>query len=370
VSESPIARRIADEIRRDGPMPFAAFMEHALYAEPGGYYNRERAPIGPEGDFHTASDVGAAFGRALARQLVEIDDAIGPLDPLDVVELGCGRGLLARDMIDALQDSDPDRAARLRYTMVDRSPAMRDRALARAPEARAVAPDGLEAGRRGLVLAVELFDALPVHRLRRRDGELVELHVGLDDDGGLVEIEAPCTEAARALAERYGAAAREGEAAEVAAGVEASIEAIDRCLDKGVVVIVDYGDRAERLYGTRPAGTLLAYRGHRTNQDYLAHVGEQDLTAHVNFSAVEDAARARGFELLGLTTQDRFLIGNGLLEAFEQQEGAARNDPRRVKERLQALQLIHPDGMGRAFKVLVLAKGCSPRLRGLSDPFA
>ena len=88
MSPSPLARRIADEIRREGPLPFAAFMERALYDPADGYYNRDPVPIGPEVDFHTASDVGSAFGRALARQLAEIDRSIGPLDPLEVVELG------------------------------------------------------------------------------------------------------------------------------------------------------------------------------------------------------------------------------------------------------------------------------------------
>ena len=366
---TPLAQRIAQEIRRDGPLTFAAFMERALYDPDGGYYNRDRPPIGPGGDYHTASDVGHGFGKALARQLAEIERRIGPLDPFDVIEQGAGRGLLARDLVDAVGEMEAGLAPRLRYTMVDRSPAMRSRAQASVPEARTLAPEELGSGHRGVVLAVEMFDALPVHRVRRREGALVELHVGVDD-GALVEVEGRCTPAARELAERYGAAAGEGDEAEVAPLVEQGLDAIDRCLDFGVVLIVDYGARADELYGPgRPAGTMLAYRGHRTHQDYLAYVGEQDLTAHVNFSALEDGARRRGLAVLGLTTQDRFLIANGLLETFDD-EPSARHDPRRVKQRLQALQLIHPDGMGRSFKVLALAKGCAPQLDGLRDPFA
>jgi len=368
--QTPLAERIAGEIRRDGPMSFARFMERALYDTEHGYYTRGGG-VGPQGDFHTASDVGRGFGGAFARQIVEIDRLAGPFDPFDIVEPGCGRGLLARDVLDALVELDGDLASRVRYWLVDRSPAMLEEARRLVPEARVLSPERLGTGHRGCVIAVELFDALPVHRVRRRESGLVELFVGLDDDGALVEVERPCTDEARVLAERHGAAAVVGSEAEVAPGVEGALAAIDRCLEVGVVLVVDYGESAERLYGaSRPQGSLLAYRGHTTNQEYLGHVGEQDLTAHVNFSALEESARRLGLEVLGLTTQDRFLIANGLLEAFRPDEEQQRHDPRRVKERLQAMQLIHPEGMGRRFKVLALAKDCSPELTGLVDPFA
>jgi len=368
--QTPLAERIAGEIRRDGPMSFARFMERALYDGEHGYYTCGGG-VGPQGDFHTASDAGRGFGGALARQIVEIDRVAGPFDPFDIVEPGCGRGLLARDVLDALDELDGDLAGRVRYSLVDRSPAMLEAAGRLVPEALALSPEQLGPGHRGCVVAVELFDALPVHRVRRRAGGLVEVFVALDDDGVLVEVERPCSDDVRVMAERHGAAAVEGTEAEVAPGIEGTLAAIDRCLDLGVVLVVDYGERAERLYGaSRPQGTLLAYRQHMTNQEYLERVGEQDLTAHVNFSALEESARALGLEVLGLTTQDRFLIANGLLEAFRPDSAERRHDPRRVKERLQAMQLIHPEGMGRRFKVLALGKGCSPGLTGLVDPFA
>jgi SAM-dependent MidA family methyltransferase len=117
---------------------------------------------------------------------------------------------------------------------------------------------------------------------------------------------------------------------------------------------------------------LLAYHRQATNEHYLERVGEQDLTAHVNFSALEDRARERGLQVLGLTTQDRFLIGNGILEAFANQDPADLQNPARARARLQAMQLIHPSGMGRMFKVLMLAKNCDPPpdLAGMHDPFA
>jgi SAM-dependent MidA family methyltransferase len=139
------------------------------------------------------------------------------------------------------------------------------------------------------------------------------------------------------------------------------------------MIVVDYGMPAAELYDReRRRGTLLAYHGHSTNEDYLSRPGEQDLTAHVNFTALEDRARDCGLKVLGRTTQDRFLVCNGVLEEFEQPDLETAHDPRRVKRRLQAMQLIHPEGMGRTFRVLMLAKGCEglDGLAGLADPFA
>jgi SAM-dependent MidA family methyltransferase len=366
-----LSERIRHEIREHGPMPFARFMEWALYDPDDGYYAGGGSRLGPDRDFYTASDVGRAFGGTVARQLRQIDRAIGPFDPFHVVEFGSGRGRLARDILDEIGRLDRELASRLRYVMVDRSRAMLDEARRTVPEAECLTPDELGTGYRGTVLAVELFDALPVHRVRRRNGELVEVFVGLDDAEELAELERPCTPVARSFAARYGAAAEEGSEAEVAPRVDDELDRMHRALERGVVLVVDYGERAEQLYGpARPEGTLLAYRRHRTSQEYLQRIGEQDLTAHVNFSALEDRARSLGLETLGFTTQDRFLIANGILDAFRPDEPDRLHDPRRVKARLQALQLIHPDGMGRRFKVLALAKGCRPDLDGLRDPFA
>jgi SAM-dependent MidA family methyltransferase len=365
--------QIRREIRERGPLPFARFMELALYHPQYGYYARGAQGLGRGGDYVTASDSGRAFGRCVARQLAEIDRRIGPFEPFDVLEFGAGRGLLARDILDEMLELDPHLASRLRYTMVDRSAAMRDVSSRQTPEARVEGPSGIDGGRRGCVLAVELFDALPVQRVRRRAGELVEVFVDVDEREALVEVERPASADVIELATRYGAAAEEGMEAEVAPTLTRQLDLMDSVLERGVMLIVDYGDRAGELYcAARAHGTLLAYHRHQTNQQYLERVGEQDLTAHVNFSALEDRARQRGLTVLGLTTQDRFLIGNGILDAFEQTEPTRLQDPQRARERLRAMQLIHPSGMGRAFKVLLLSKDCPrpPVQSGLRDPFA
>jgi len=348
-------------------------MELALHHEQHGYYAAGPCRVGPRGDFVTASDSGDAFGRAIARQLAEIDRIVGGPPVFDVVEFGAGRGLLARDVLDALEQDAPDLRARTRYAVIDSSAAMRAEAARRAPEARVLGPAEAPLGGVGCVLAVELFDALPVHRVRRDRGRLVEVFIGIDGSGALVEREGEPTPTAAAWAERYGAVREDGTTAEVCPSVDPQMDALARAVERGVLLVVDYGDDAARLYGpARPCGTLLAYHGHTTNEELLERIGEQDLTAHVNFTALADRARALGMEVLGLTTQDRFLIANGILEAFAQPTLAESRDPRRVKARLRALHLVHPAALGRTFRVLALSKGLEdpPTLRGLADPFA
>jgi len=362
---------LRDEIRRGGPISFARFMEAALYQPALGYYAGAAARVGRAGDFFTASHVGPIFGRCVARQLAEIDRVLEAPDPFVYVEHGAGRGYLARDVLDAVSRCDPARLARTTIRLVDRSAAMRAEAAARVPEAE-VLEAGRAEGAAGAVLAVELFDALPVHRLRRRRGALREIAVGLDGDGRFVEAETDPSPEVAAVAARYGAAPEEGDEAEVCLAAGPVLAELARSIGRGYLLLFDYGAHAQDLYsGRRRRGTLLAYRRHVTSEDYLAAVGSQDLTAHVNWSQVEDAAQALGLTVAGFTTQDRFLIQNGILEAFGESDSARWNEPEQVRERLRAKQLIDPGGMGRAFQVLILGKGVpeAARLRGLEDPF-
>ncbi len=368
-----LTRRIAAEIASTGPMSFSRFMELALYDPGHGYYASGVGRLGKAGDFFTASDVGSAFAECLASQVVEMDARLGRPERFDLLEFGAGRGLLARDVLDSIQDLDPRLAERLGCALVDASPAMREEAARRVPEARIVAPDDVGSGHTGCIVAVELFDALPVHRLRRRGGRLVEVFVGCGPGGSLVEVERPTLPEAAALAERYGAAAREGDEAEVSPASVRMLDAMAGTLVRGFILVVDYGYPADELYGpAHPRGTLLAYHRHSTSEDYLARAGEQDLTAHVNFTALEDRARERGLRVLGRTTQDRFLVATGILERLREEDPRRERDPRLVKRRLQALQLLHPEGMGRAFKILLISKDVDPpaELAGLTDPFA
>ncbi len=368
-----LTERIADEVRRSGPIPFSRFMDLALYEPRLGYYATSSCRIGTKGDFFTASDVGSGFGDCLARQLSEMDRLLDHPAPFWYVEYGAGRGWLARDVLDGLAESDPELRERTACLLADTSPAMREEASRRVPEAIVVPPEDVGARGVGCVVAVELFDALPVHRVRRRDGQLREVFVDVDPGGRLVEAEGEPLRSTADLARRYAAAPEEGDEAEVCPQAIVLLDALASAVRSGFLLVVDYGYRAKELFGpAHRRGTLLAYRRHTTSEDYLGRVGEQDLTAHVNFSVLEDRASEIGLAVLGLTTQDRFLIANGILDRFAEQDPARWAAPARVRGRMQAMQLLHPEGMGRTFKVLLASKGLSPppRLVGLEDPFA
>ena len=290
-------------------------------------------------------------------------DSQRPSTRLTCWRLERGRGTLARDVMAHLPR---DLAQRLSCTLVDRSAGMRAEASRQTPTARVIDPEQLQGSLRGAWVAVELFDALPVHRVVRRGTRLLERRV----DADLQFVDAPPSDEVETWAEQYGAAPHDGMQAEVSLQMAETFDAIDRVFVEGLAIIIDYGDEAEPLYTTRPHGTLLAYHRHRTSNDLLARMGKQDLTAHVNFTALIDHARTRGWHSLGLTTQDRFLIGNGILDAFDAADIEESRDPQKVRERRRVMQLIHPEGMGRAFRVLLLCKGSPPpeTLSGL-QPF-
>ncbi len=349
-------------------MSFARFMDLALNHPLHGYYARGPERLGRAGDFVTASDVGPSFGACIARQLVEIDRRLGRPETFHYVEPGAGRGMLAADVARTLAGEAPGLANRLRLHLVDRSPGMRAEAAARLPDA-VVAAELPGAIGSGCVVAVELFDALPVHRVRRRGATLREVKVALSGDD-LVEIEDAPGEAVAAEASACGAAPDDGDEAEICPARKETLESLARSVDRGVVLIVDYGHEAATLYGPRHRrGTLMAYHAHRAHEDYLTRAGEQDLTAHVNLTALRADAEALGLAFAGLTTQDRFLIASGILEGLDAGSGNAAADAVR---RSQVKQLVHPHGMGTIFKVAAFSKGVAPPpdLPGFRDPFA
>ena len=332
-------------------------MDLALNHPEHGYYARGPERLGRAGDFFTAADVGPAFGRCLARQLVEMDALLGSPARFRYVEHGAGRGHLARDVLDALAANAPDLAARCDAVLVDKSPGMREAAKLRVPGARVEADTLAIAGGSGCVVAVELLDALPVHRLRRRGSALREVMVAVEGDQ-LIEVEGEPGDAALRWADRYGAPAEDGDEGEACPAMEPALAALSASIDRGFILIVDYGHESRRLFGpAHRRGTLLAYHRHRANEEYLLRVGEQDLTAHVNLTALRSTAESLKLHTRGITTQSRFLVAHGILEGLDSEEPDALTA---TKRRLQAKQLIHPHGMGETFKVAVFAKAMGP----------
>jgi SAM-dependent MidA family methyltransferase len=366
---------ICAEIRERGPITFARFMDLALYDPARGYYRSPSARPGRAGDFLTAPEAHPIFGRALARFAAGVHAVLGAPSTFVVREYGAGEGALAAPLVEALfrgagAPADAGAAGAssprsVRYLVDEVEPrrveAVRERlaGLGLPPGSVGAATDD-GAPIEGLAIANEVLDALPTHRVVVRSGELREVCVGLGDEGALVDVETePTTAAITARLGEEGVVLRDDQRAEVCLAVDDWVARAAAGLRRGVLLVIDYGHPAAELYdGTRrPAGTLAMYRGHRLGDDPYRSVGRQDLTAHVDVTAVERAAAAAGLDRLAVITQDSFLarLGVGdLLVAEQTRPGASMQSY--LEARSALLRMIDPAAMGR-FRVLVFGRG-------------
>ena len=384
--DTELVARIVAQIQRDGPLTFARFMDLALYDPDGGYYRAAAVRPGrAEGDFLTAPEAHPIFGRALARAVADAWDRLDRPDPFVLREYGAGTGTLALAILDGLRSERPDIAAAIRYEPIEiegrRVDVIAKRLAASghpAPIVSRAAAGGAATsattdGNRpidGFVLANEVLDALPTHRVVVRDGRIREIMVGWRD-GTFVDIEGDPTTpdlAARLAADGVGLA--EGQRAEICLAIDAWVTGASAGLGRGVLLLIDYGYPATELYDSirRRDGTLRAYLRHRVHDDPYLHVGRQDLTAHVDVSAVERAATAAGLDHLGTTTQAEFLVGLGTGDLLQ----AIQNDPSTSMEEYLAVRsalvrLLDPSAMGR-FRVMAFASGwrAGPPLLGFA----
>jgi len=372
-SDAELIRRLRDEIASTGPITFARFMERALYEPRLGYYRSAEPRPGREGDFLTAPEIHPIFGRAVARQLVEVWERLDRPRPFTIREYGAGTGALATAIVGGLEaDASPLRRAH-RYEPVEvderRIAALRSRleAAGRADVLDAPPLEPALAPITGAIIANEVLDALPVNQVEWRDGRLREVYVGWEGERFVELLGEPSTEAlGRRLADE-GTSLAQGQRAEIALGLDRWVEDAAAGLGRGVLLLIDYGHPAADLYGpARMAGTLRAYVRHRVHDDPYVNVGRQDLTAHVDLTAVERAARAVGLDPLGSTTQAEFLVGVGIDDVLE----AVRSDPGTTLESYVALRsalarLLDPQVTG-GFRVLAFGRGVAadPPLRG------
>jgi SAM-dependent MidA family methyltransferase len=421
---------IEQEIREHGPIPFSRYTELCLYHPELGYYSRNAEQFGKAGDFYTSSDLHAVFGRLLARQFEEIWRALGSPAEVEILELGPGRGLFAQDVLAWSEKKFPGFFHALHYSLAEQSPKLRDRIRgvlekflesgkassvsenaaeqhihqrlkpwfsdtsggtaeavpsrntsprpeatgfyasteqtregttsvvpANAMDERALAPDTPV-----IVFANEFFDALPVEilsqqgalRVSTRDGRFVETWI------------APSAEELEFI-DRHGIHPEPGERIEVPLVAYRHMANLAASLRTGVILAIDYGyTRQEQLAG-RHRGTLMAYRQHSATPNPHEAPGEQDLTAHVNFTALSAAAEENGMQAQPLLTQSQFLMGIGESNQFADVFEDCRPAQERAKVALQLKHLVTPAGMGESFQVLVATKGVAlPLVEGLS----
>ncbi|HWV23141.1 MAG TPA: SAM-dependent methyltransferase, partial [Thermomicrobiales bacterium] len=319
---------LREEIRTTGPITFARFMDVALYHDPHGYYRAPHRKPGRGGDFITSPELHPFFGFTLARQIADCWDHLGQPEHLVVREHGASSGILAYDIIAALSQMAPDVRDALDYRLIDVN-------AHRAAESRAaMAESGLGHIVRpehpdeitpepGIVLANEVPDALPVHRLIVRDGNLRELYVGLDEQDRFVDSEGELSgEVTHAGIPAYlrdagvdVAAMIDGARLDVSPASAEWIRGIAANLIRGYAIVIDYGYDAPTLYREhRLEGTVRGYHQHTVTDDPYIRVGEQDLTAHVDFTWLAKAAMDAGMIEIGLTTQAEFLTQLGLGE--------------------------------------------------------
>ncbi len=364
---TPLEELLAERIRRYGPIPFADFMRECLYHPVHGYYSKAESQR--FADYYTSVDVHPIFGRLLARKFGQMWEQLDRPTEFLLVEVGAGVGRLAGHVLDFCKARLPEFYWALRYVAVERSASRREQAASRlerhatagrlriAAEIAAQIPAGC-------IFSNELIDALAVHRMVMREGVLQEICVGCDNEE-FVDVVAPVSTCAiNEYFATQGITLYEGQHAE--AGLEACdwITEIGRRIARGFVLTVDYGHRAAELFDERHMrGTLLAYREHCVSEDFYASPGEQDLTAHVNFTALETWGRRSGLETATLTSQTAFLLALGEANEFADLYDPGQNEAEQIRARLQLKTLIHPEGMGERFQVLLQRKGLGGRLR-------
>src|SRR3954451_17254595 len=336
---------VAEAIAREGGwISFARYMELALHG-PQGYYTRAAPKLGPQGDFVTAPELGTLFGRTLARQLRALGFA-------RILEVGAGSGALAESLL---------AEGPFEYSILETSPSLRAAQQQRL-RGRAVWLDAPPRGFRGAIIANEVLDAMPVHAVAWREDGMFERGVALRE-GRLEWAEKPAS----------GPIAEEAKAIKVPLPYESEIGLIGQAwvrglgevLDEGVALLIDYGFPGHEYYHPeRSAGTLMCHHRHRAHAEVLAHPGEEDITAHVNFSAVARAAREGGLEVLGYATQAQFLVNCGITDVLG--EVNAENALHYAPLAAQAQKLLSPAEMGELFKVLAVGRKVATPLVGFA----
>ncbi|MEK6299603.1 MAG: SAM-dependent methyltransferase [Acidobacteriota bacterium] len=356
--------RLIERIGRDGPITFRDFMQAALYDSDFGYYNTERLKIGAGGDYYTSSNVHPAFGAVLARAFVEMWRGLGgdgALQPLRIVEIGAGTGRLACDVLAALRDQHEGSFRGVEYVIAEASPVMRRREsemlVGFGGQVRSCGLDELaRSPTAGIFFSNELIDALPVHRVRSRQAQIEEQYVTVASERLALSWAEPSTPKLTTYLERAGAMLTEGQFAEINLDSIEWLAQAARAIDRGFLLTIDYGDVSPLLYAQdRREGTLRSFRNHRLVDSLLEWVGEQDLTASVNFTALMQYGRDFGLETVSYERQVAFLIRKGLIDMIAERENT---NPSReeLRLRLALKNLFVPGGVSDNFRVLIQKK--------------
>lgn len=364
-----------ERIRCAGRMTFRDYMQAALYDAEFGYYNTEPLKIGASGDYYTSSNIHPAFGAILAKTFVELWDQLDDKNAVALVEIGAGTGQLAFDVLQALRDEQAEVFQQLSYTIVEQSPAMQARQREKLKEytGKVSWRELQELGPvTGIVFSNEVVDALPVHRVRFSRNAIEEQFVVVEKKlcGVKSEIEKEndseeeklefvwhelSTERLAGYIKRAGVRFFAGQMIEINLDAIDWLEKMSCVIDKGFLLTIDYGDLAAHLYSPdRREGTLRCFYKHTLTDAPLERIGEQDITASVNFSALIEYGEDFGFEKVSYERQSNFLFRQGLIERIAAMESAGTIE--NLKDRLAIKNLLAPGGVSDNFRVLLQKK--------------
>ena len=362
-----LSLHIRDAINAAGGwIPFSAYMEQALYAPGLGYYSAGASKLGREGDFVTAPELSPLFGKVLARQVRSLFLSLAPT----LLEIGAGSGALAASLLEELQQlgSLPDQYFILELS-ADLRQRQRDTLAARVPHRldHVTWLDRLPTTFSGVVIGNEVLDAMPVEVFRIAGNEIEQAGVVIRSDGFDWSFRT-APDALKNVVETLGLAA--GYRSEVALAAPAFIISLAKMMERGVALFVDYGfPRHEFYHPQRSEGTLMCHYRHRAHDNPFFLPGLQDITAHVDFSAIAGAAADNGLDVLGYVTQAQFLINCGITDVLSAYAAENAGAPSASYLTLTngAQRLLSPAEMGELFKVIALGRGIESPLPGFSS---
>lgn len=362
-AEAEIRRRI----QQKGAITFAEFMDVTLYWADGGYYTSAE-PFGASGDYYTSPMAHPAFGALLAVQLFQMWQLLGSPSPYTVVEMGAGNGLLCRDINAYSSHISPDFQASLHYVCLDRRLAVgEERGSSRASR---VASAGIPLkGVKGCFLSNEFLDAFPVHQVRVEGGRLREVYVALDGDNLVERLGELSTPELSDRLKVLSIELAEGQTAEINLGLDDWAKEVSTALDAGFVLTIDYGQPAAGLYtaAVRPRGTLTTYYRHIQMDSPFRRIGQQDISAQVDFTSAANGGLSAGLETFGYTTQGHFLNNLGLGRFRSALLNLGLPPSSLQSNRAGLMDLVRPNGLGE-FKVMVQGKNVGqPKLWGFDS---
>ena len=356
---------ISGRIRQNGRITFADFMAACLY-EPGlGYYTSPGRKVGAEGDFYTSISVHAAFGRVIAREVAQMWRCMDSPPEFTLVECGAGNGRLACDIMDYLAEREQLMYSGVTIVLVEQEPslesAQREMLSAHAARVRWLTPELFAAGNfsfSGCLYSNELIDALPVHRVIMTADGLQEIYVALKNDDFIEESGELSTPALHEYLQRINVSLHPGQQAEINLAAPEWLTPAAKTLQRGFILTIDYGFPAVELFAAhRTRGTLLCYHRHSTEENPYIRLGQQDITAHVDFTSLMACGERLGLRTEWFGEQYRFLLTAGIVEEIEEFERSDATDERKLKLRLALKKLIMPEGgMGDTFRMLIQSR--------------